>query len=378
MLVSAALLSAQQTFVVNAGGGPGVNFTSLPPAVAAATDGDTIVVQAGPFGEGAVPFTTNKGLTIVGQGGAVPIYTSPSQRVQITGLPAGRSFRMVGFARIGDGPIEIDVTNCVGDVHLETLVAREPDFFFPTTASITITNCVSVTLREVVNFGAPAVRIDNSIAVLSQCELGLTRIGLGGGPGLVAATSLVDIVQPLFRTGGTGSQACVTATNSNLRFVGDGAALVSGGPAAFGGTAVVSNGGTLVVDPAVGVVAGGGQPAYSGSTVPQFAIGDATWASAAAAGQSLTLTTRSEPSAVAVVALGAPGPLTPTALGLLGIDAAQPYVFAAPAVIAAGGTTALAVAVPPALPRGSAFAAQPVVVTSTALRIGLPATFVLR
>jgi pectin methylesterase-like acyl-CoA thioesterase len=70
---TAGSLSAQQTFLVNAGGGPGVNFTSLPPAIAAAADGDTIVVQAGPFGEGAVGFTTSKGITILGQGGAVPV-----------------------------------------------------------------------------------------------------------------------------------------------------------------------------------------------------------------------------------------------------------------------------------------------------------------
>ncbi|MCU0866051.1 MAG: hypothetical protein MUC36_19890 [Planctomycetes bacterium] len=379
MLASAAVLAAQQTFVVNAGGGPGVNFTSLPPAIAAAADGDTIVVQTGPFGEGALPFTTNKGLTIVGQGGAVPIGTSPTQKIQIVGLPAGRSFRMVGFERgLSDGPIDIEVSNCAGAVHLETIVARENSFFPVTIPSITITNCASVTLREIVNFGSPAVRIDNSRVVLSRCELGRTRIGLGGGPCLVADSAQVDIVQPLFRTNGITSQPCVTATNSELRIVGDSAAVVSGGPVTNGGSALLVNGGSLVVDPAVAVVAGGSQPVYAGSTAPQFVPGDATWASAAAPGQNLTLTTRSEPSAVVVVALGAPGPLLPTALGLLGIDAAQPYAFASPAVIPAGGTTALVVAVPAALPRGSAFAAQAVVVTSTALRLGLPATFVLR
>jgi hypothetical protein len=62
---------AKSTHVVNAGGGPGVNFTTLPAAVTAAVAEDTILVQTVPSGEGATPFTTNKGLTIVGAGSVI-------------------------------------------------------------------------------------------------------------------------------------------------------------------------------------------------------------------------------------------------------------------------------------------------------------------
>lgn len=378
MLASAAALLAQQTYLVNAGGGPGVHFASLPDAIAAAADGDTIVVQAGPFGEGAEPFRTNKGLTIVGQGGGVPIWTSPGQRLVIDGLPAGRSFRMVGFTRPSNGPIDVEVANCAGSVHLEGLVAREPDWFFPTTPSIMITNCASVTLREIVAFGAPAVRVDNSRVLLSQCELGLTRLGLGGGQCLVANTAQVDVVQPMFRTGGNGQAPCVAATNCEMRLVGDSMALVSGGSALWGSTAVLCNGGSLVVDPAIVVLGGGGQAVYSGSTAPRFAIGAATWSTAAFGGQNVLLTTRSEPSAWVYLALGAPGQLTATANGVLGIDVGLPFGFAAPAVVPAGGTTALGLAVPGGMALGSAFTAQAVVFGSTGLQLGLPVTFVVR
>jgi hypothetical protein len=63
---------------------------------------------------------------------------------------------------------------------------------------------------------------------------------------------------------------------------------------------------------------------------------------------------------------------------VLGIDVGLPFGFAAPAVVPVGGTTALGLAVPGGLARGSAFAAQAVVFGSTGLQLGLPVTFVVR
>ncbi|MCI0589224.1 MAG: hypothetical protein L0323_20610 [Planctomycetes bacterium] len=57
------LLLLQNTWVVDDNAGPGVNFTDLPPAVAAAADGDILLVQPGTYSH----FTlTGKGLRILG------------------------------------------------------------------------------------------------------------------------------------------------------------------------------------------------------------------------------------------------------------------------------------------------------------------------
>jgi hypothetical protein len=99
-------LAAQQTWTVNASGGPGAQFSSLAAAVAAAADGDVIVCQHPTFGEALGGFTTSKGLTIVGDGNGVPL-TTLGAPIQVIGLPAGRTFRMAGFQAISDGELRI-------------------------------------------------------------------------------------------------------------------------------------------------------------------------------------------------------------------------------------------------------------------------------
>jgi len=58
-------LLLQTVWVVDDNGGPGVNFTDLPPAIAAAADGDVLLVRAGTY----TPFMLlGKGLRILGDG----------------------------------------------------------------------------------------------------------------------------------------------------------------------------------------------------------------------------------------------------------------------------------------------------------------------
>ncbi|MFK7741122.1 MAG: hypothetical protein AB8H80_12450 [Planctomycetota bacterium] len=63
-------LPAQQTWRVQCGGGPGVDFTDLPPAVAAAAPGDTILVLrsgvTGPCNPGYTGPLIDKPLRIIG------------------------------------------------------------------------------------------------------------------------------------------------------------------------------------------------------------------------------------------------------------------------------------------------------------------------
>ncbi|MGE3174990.1 MAG: hypothetical protein AB7O97_20345 [Planctomycetota bacterium] len=96
-LILSTLLAAapQSPWVVDRDGRPGTNFTDLPPAVAAAAHGDTILVRAatslGIYGQ----FTVNgKALTIRGEGAVRPQCLGAS----IGAVPPGSVFALHGLA----------------------------------------------------------------------------------------------------------------------------------------------------------------------------------------------------------------------------------------------------------------------------------------
>jgi hypothetical protein len=365
---------AQSTWVVNAAGGPGVHFTTVPAALASpgVVDGDTVLVHAGPFLEGCDPFTTSKGVTIVGVGGAVPIYTSSVAGIEVVGLPAGRSFRLVGFSKWTDGELRLRAASCAGTVHFENLHAREPDLFFPTQPAITIDACASVTLRDVENFGTPAVSVLLSRAAIVSCRLGITSLGLGGGAAVQASNAFVDVVQPRFEP---VFGSAILASNTDLRITGDGGALLAGGTSPSSVPAILANGGSVVLDPAVPTPTGTA-PVLAGNAAFTVAPVAGSWTLAAATpGQTLSIRTRAATGAVVFQALGAPGPLSPTALGVLGIDAAVAFVFFPAAIAPARGVVTSQVLVPAALPVGQAFASQAVVWNGSTLGFGAPVTF---
>ncbi|HKB15810.1 MAG TPA: hypothetical protein VKF62_07080 [Planctomycetota bacterium] len=69
-----ACLLLQQTWVVDDNPGPGVDFTDIPPAIAAAADGDILLVQPGTY----THFTlSGKGLRILGSGATSSVVSSP-------------------------------------------------------------------------------------------------------------------------------------------------------------------------------------------------------------------------------------------------------------------------------------------------------------
>ncbi|MCI0585813.1 MAG: hypothetical protein L0323_03110 [Planctomycetes bacterium] len=77
-------LLLQQVWVVDDDGGPGVNFTDLPPAIAAAADGDTLLVRAGSY----TPFTlSGKGLRILGESSVTTLVAGGSPTL-VTAIPA--------------------------------------------------------------------------------------------------------------------------------------------------------------------------------------------------------------------------------------------------------------------------------------------------
>jgi hypothetical protein len=81
MLTTVLLGLLQTTWVVDAAAGPGSHFTDLPAAIAAAADGDTILVRAGSYSAFTI---TAKELAIRGAGVGITIVNGPSQLVLST------------------------------------------------------------------------------------------------------------------------------------------------------------------------------------------------------------------------------------------------------------------------------------------------------
>lgn len=372
-------LVAQSTWVVDAAGGPGVHFLDLPSAVAAAADGDTILVHAGPLGQGADAFTTSKGLTIVGVGGDVPLYATHGLPFVVQNLLPGRSFRMAGFTRVGDGELNFVLQGCGGDVHLENLHARSPGPIWPAWPSIQVGMCSTVTLRDVETFGSPAVDVTLSQVVLESCRLGLTSIGVGGGECVAATLSTVFAVESHLAP--VWFANAVRLDNATIRIAGDGNALLASGQTAGANVPIVATGGSAVVlDPGVPVVTTPpGGPIVAGSAIVAIVPVAASWLPLPATpGQLLTIVASAPPGSALFQALGQPSRILPTAIGDLGIDASALYVFFAPLLVPPSGHVSNSVMVPVGLPLGATFGTQSVIASPLGISLGLPTAFTVQ
>ena len=137
-LAVAGALGAQQTWKVNCSGAYGAHFTDLPPAVAAAAPGDTILVYGvvgGPCGAYYTAPTIDKALHIVGfQVGQPPGNNDPSQvrlrgTLQITGIAPGEHVSLSNIfvlhqiipSPVGSSDSPIVISDCDGSVLLEDI-----------------------------------------------------------------------------------------------------------------------------------------------------------------------------------------------------------------------------------------------------------------
>ena len=366
---------AQTTWTVNAGGG--AQFTSLAAAVAAAAPGDTILVQQPAMLEAVVGFTTDKGLTIVGEGGAVPIATGATP-IEVVGLPAGQRFRMAGFTQIQNGELRVRVQNCQGDVHLDNLRCREPDLFGPQGPSIRIEGCANVTLRDVETFGLPAVGIAASRVTLTLCRLGKIGTGVGGGPCLyLNGASDVDVVEPRFDSGGTAVPIGVDDLSA-LRVRGSTAAFVRSQSAFAVGTPVLTAASSAVsFDPAVQLAPGLFQPLFhlsSGVSITMTSL-PGSWCGRASPGQILSLETSAPVDAAVFQIIGRPMPAVATPLGFLAIDPTLGFLFSLGSIVGGSGQVGTPLNLPASLPLGETFATQAIVLEGLGIELGAPVVF---
>jgi hypothetical protein len=98
--------SGSTTYVVDVNGGAGVDFTDIPPAIAAASPGDVIVVHSG----GYSGFNLDKGLSIVGAPGVT------TSSIQIIGIGSGPRVAISSLHCVGLSVISCLVPVIVDDV----------------------------------------------------------------------------------------------------------------------------------------------------------------------------------------------------------------------------------------------------------------------
>ena len=244
-------LPGQRTWIVDSRGGG--HFLDLPPAVAAAADGDVIRVRATPIGYNL--FTTSKGLTILAEDYALAV---GSQNLVIQNLPAGRQFTMVA-PRLA--PSSLTIQACQGRVLLAEMGVP---------GTVTITDAVSVHLHRFSTTPGPMV--------VTRSHIVLVDASLAGGLYPTSSQSTLQATDATLEiAGGSCSGAwsttfpyvpapsAITATRCALTIRGA-ARIMAGfsltGPLAAG---IVGNGGTLVHDPALVQITG--SPAIQGSVV---------------------------------------------------------------------------------------------------------------
>lgn len=130
VLGAATALAQSTTYVVDDNGGPGVNFTDLPPAIAAASDGDVLIVRAGNYSA----FQLTKGLTILGESDA---RVRPG--VVVLGLQTGLH---AVFSHLS--LTDLVLQDCVGAVIVDNSTIDETHFIGPALSQVDINNCDDV------------------------------------------------------------------------------------------------------------------------------------------------------------------------------------------------------------------------------------------
>jgi hypothetical protein len=246
LTVCAATIAAPRTWIV-AQDGSG-DFWNIPPALAAASDGDVILVRPSLHGTPYDGFTLNKKVTVKAETVVVPVGAG----IVIDSIPAGSGGAVVSGIAIVAGTIPLlTIDHCDGDVVVDN-VSLSGGTDVNDTSSIVITSSSSVNLYEcsstVNDFTteAPLVNVADSTVRASRSDWagGLSFYGGIGQTCLYLDHSTFVLEEPTIRGGsgigvdgwmghfsqvpGTGGTA-VEAHDSTIWIVGDEKGSISGG-----------------------------------------------------------------------------------------------------------------------------------------------------
>ncbi|MEM7198956.1 MAG: hypothetical protein AAF628_01735 [Planctomycetota bacterium] len=359
---------AQQTWVVAAGGGPGVQFTEFAEAVNVAAAGDTILVRPGAYD----PAVITKALTVLGDGGVPQFEFS----IAVRGLPAGQRVVLRGL----DAPITvIDSAGPVLIDGMRTDTVRD--------RAVSVIRSAQVSVHDSRLRSPTGITASASNLVLNGVDLEATQLLVPSShPALVANRSSITVVDSVLR-GAPGilqvlpcaqlaaTQPAVDLTDSSLVATGPVTELIGGSQesttfgCSFQAPAIRAFGGAIVLDPAVVETGGIAAPfttrpiaALVGDTAPPGGV--LSWSLHGPVGA----------SAVLLASL----PHTPIALpfGALWIDPSL-HVALPFGTVPPSGVLDLSLPISAIYPRGTPFAFQGVVLAGSALELTPPLVLVL-
>lgn len=190
LAIAVARSATAGVIVVDDNGGPGVDYTDLPPAIAAAASFDVILVSPGSYSS----FVLSKDVTILGTGTGV--FIAPGS--QITGIGAGKRAVLCDLL-----PRDLRVQTCAGTVVLDGVI-METGWPTALTNLLVVDDCADVR----------AIR----------CQLGTSNEWAGSRGGARVTQSRMEIVQSLVNGGAGASVSCgaghagdaaVTASNTS-------------------------------------------------------------------------------------------------------------------------------------------------------------------
>jgi hypothetical protein len=216
LLAALAAPAAADTLIVDDDGGPGVHFTDVPAAIAAASTGDVLVVRDGTYSS----FTLHKALAIVADAGHAPQWGEGT--AWISDVLSGYSVRLAGLTLAS-----VRVQNCNVPVHIDDCRLEHTGATqFPAFAALAVLNCELVMVSRshleaadgtvdglVVPWLAAQRGADlfDSIVVFAQCHIEGGRGGTAykgdgqpGEPGLLAAECTLVVQSSTVRGGGGG------------------------------------------------------------------------------------------------------------------------------------------------------------------------------
>lgn len=279
-VLAAAPTAQARTWIVDQNNGAGTHFTDIPPAVAAAANGDTLRIRPGVYS----PFATGKALALLGEAGAIVRGALPPGRpavVDISQLAAGRTF-VIDRLRVEPLFENVGISGgaCAGRIHLEDVDVVAPTVSTTPIGACSFHQCNLVTLTDGTLNGAPALRVSASTVVAtgvriegtdpclaSRCRIVGTGIRADSASVLLARSSVRGGNGSIFTTPVVLPEPAIRAQGSTLVVTGDATtAILAGSIAAHAPTAAIqADAGTVHLDTSIVVLGSQGGPAVAGT-----------------------------------------------------------------------------------------------------------------
>lgn len=312
-------LAAQTTWVVDAAGAPGSQFTGLPAAFAAVADGDTVIVRAGTY----APGTLSNAIRLIGEPGASVESPFGGPSLVVNSIAAGqrctvRGLRVAPYPFLSTVPA-VHVLNCAGTVVLHDLNVESHS----STPGLRVQNCSAVLLSG--SLIRPSLAVEDSTLSAQNCSIsafasGAVAHGVTGFRAYIELSHCVVAGSDGPSNSGVGDG--ISAHQCDLVVRGDASSRVVGGTQFMGTTptffadAIDGHGTcTLLVDPAVTLVHAVVGVAMTTQAMPSLI------ADGGAAGATIDLDLRATPGDSYALAISLPGTAIPFApFGVFWLD----------------------------------------------------------